>query len=434
MNIWKMSTKKPHSNFRQALRNFFIASKEEQEGTVKDRIGGLRRYVSKIKPNFVEGGRFAWLQSTFEAFESFLFVPDETTKRGCQIRDAIDLKRTMITVVIALMPALLFGIWNIGYQHYLALGETVSFWYMLGFGLAKALPVIVVSYVTGLAIEFTFAQIRHHQVNEGFLVTGMLIPMVLPPDIPLWMVAVATAFAVIIGKEAFGGTGMNFLNPALVARAFLFFAYPSVMSGDQVWIADRPDAFTGATPLGILANGGTDLPDAWTMVWGGIPGSMGETSVIAILLGAALLLLTGIASWRIMLSVIIGGGLMGLTFNLLSTLNLPQLSTLNSQLSTYSSLPFYYHYLMGGFAFGAVFMATDPVTAAQTNIGKWIYGFLIGAFAVMLRVINPAYPEGMMLSILLMNCFAPLIDHCVIARNIKMRQRRTLAHQKNTAQ
>ena len=421
-----MNEPKKHS-LRQAFRDFFIASDEERNGGVNDRIGGLRRYVSKIKPDFTEGGRFAWLQSTFEAFESFLFVPDATTKRGCQIRDAVDLKRTMITVVVALMPALLFGIWNIGYQHYQALAETVSFWYLLGFGLMKALPVIVVSYVTGLAIEFTFAQIRHHQVNEGFLVTGMLIPMVLPPDIPLWMVAVATAFAVIIGKEAFGGTGMNLVNPALLARAFLFFAYPSVMSGDKVWIADQPDAFTGATPLGILANGGTELPSVWTMIWGGIPGSMGETSVIAVALGATLLLVTGIASWRIMLSVILGGGLMGLTFNLLPIVNC-QLSTVN-----YFQLPFYYHYLMGGFMFGAVFMATDPVTATQTNTGKWIYGFLIGAFAVMLRVLNSAYAEGMMLAILLMNCFAPLIDHCVIARNIKKRQKRALAKTKTTA-
>ena len=394
-----------------------------------DRINGLRRYVSKIKPNFTEGGRFAWLQSTFEAFESFLFVPDETTKRGCQIRDAIDLKRTMIIVVMALMPALLFGIWNIGYQHYQALAETVSFWQMFGFGLAKALPVIVVSYVTGLAIEFFFAQIRHHQVNEGFLVTGMLIPLVLPPDIPLWMVAAATAFAVIIGKEVFGGTGMNLVNPALLARAFLFFAYPSVMSGDKVWIAGQPDAFTGATPLGILANGGTELPSAWTMIWGGIPGSMGETSVIAVALGAILLLITGIASWRIMLSVILGGGLIGLIFNLLSTTSylIPHTSLL-----PYFQLPFYYHYLMGGFAFGAVFMATDPVTAAQTNTGKWIYGLLIGVFAVMLRVLNEAYAEGMMLAILLMNCFAPLIDHCVVARNIKMRQKRAFVQQKTS--
>ncbi|MBQ6771749.1 MAG: NADH:ubiquinone reductase (Na(+)-transporting) subunit B [Bacteroidales bacterium] len=421
-----MTQQKKPLKLRQALSDFFIASKEEQEGTARDRVRGLRRYVSKIKPNFVEGGRFAWLQSTFEAFESFLFVPDETTKQGCQIRDAIDLKRTMITVVIALMPALLFGIWNVGYQHFNSLAETAGFWQMIGFGLTKALPVIVVSYVTGLAIEFAFAQIRHHQVNEGFLVTGLLIPMVLPPDIPLWMVAVATAFAVLIGKEAFGGTGMNLVNPALLARAFLFFAFPSVMSGDKVWIAGQPDAFTGATPLGILANGGTELPSALTMLWGGIPGCLGETSVIAIALGAILLLVTGIASWRIMLSVIIGGGLMGLTFNLLSTLNLPQPSTLNPQLSTYLQLPFYYHYLMGGFMFGAVFMATDPVTAAQTNVGKWVYGLLIGIFAVMLRVINPAYPEGMMLAILLMNCFAPLIDHCVIARNIRMRQKRAL--------
>jgi Na+-transporting NADH:ubiquinone oxidoreductase subunit B len=415
-----MTDSKQSSNFRRALRDFFVASKEEQDGTLNDRISGLRRYVSKIKPNFVEGGRFAWLQSTFEAFESFLFVPDETTKQGCQIRDAVDLKRTMITVVIALMPALLFGIWNIGYQHYLALGETVSFWYMIGFGLAKALPIIVVSYVTGLAIEFTFAQIRHHQVNEGFLVTGMLIPMVLPPDIPLWMVAVATAFAVLIGKEAFGGTGMNLVNPALLARAFLFFAYPSVMSGDKVWIADQPDAFTGATPLGILANGGTELPSAWTMVWGGIPGSMGETSVIAVALGAVLLLITGIANWRIILSVFAGGIGMGLVFNAIGA-------------TPYMQLPFYYHLIMGGFAFGAVFMATDPVTAPQTNTGKWIYGLLIGIFAVLLRVLNSAYAEGMMLAILLMNCFAPLIDHCVIARNIRMRQKRAVVTSKASA-
>ena len=413
-----MNEPKKH-NLRQVLRDFFIASDEERDGSLKERIHGLRQYVSKIKPSFTKGGRFAWLQSTFEAFESFLFVPDATTKRGCQIRDAVDLKRTMITVVIALMPALLFGIWNVGYQHYSALAETVSFWYMLGFGLAKVLPVIVVSYVTGLAIEFTFAQIRHHEVNEGFLVTGLLIPMVLPPDIPLWMVALATAFAVVIGKEAFGGTGMNLVNPALLARAFLFFAYPSVMSGDKVWIADQPDAFTGATPLGILANGGTELPSAWTMVWGGIPGSMGETSVIAVALGALLLLFTGIASWRIMLSVFAGGMGMGLVFNLIGS-------------SPYMQLPFYYHFIMGGFAFGAVFMATDPVTAPQTNAGKWVYGLLIGVFAVLLRVLNSAYAEGMMLAILLMNCFAPLIDHCVISRNIVKRKKRTLVSSKTT--
>ena len=276
------------------------------------------------------------------------------------------------------------------------------------------LPLLAVSYIVGLTIEFAFAQIRHHQVNEGFLVTGFLIPMIVPVTTPLWQLALATAFAVIIGKEAFGGTGMNFLNPALVARAFLFFAYPTRMSGDNVWIANDlwgTDAIVGATPLGELAAGLQPSASALDMFIGIIPGSTCETSVIAILLGAILLLVSGIASWRIMLSVIFGGGLMGLTFNLIGA-------------NEYMQLPFYYHYLMGGFMFGAVFMATDPVTAAQTNIGKWIYGLLIGIFAVLLRVVNPAYPEGMMLSILLMNCFAPLIDHCVIAQNIKKRQNR----------
>ena len=291
------------------------------------------------------------------------------------------------------------------------------------------LPLIAVSYIVGLGIEFAFAQIRHHEVNEGFLVTGFIIPMIVPVTTPLWQLALATAFAVIIGKEVFGGTGMNFLNPALVARAFLFFAYPTRMSGDNVWIAADlwgTDAITSATPLAELAAGMRPSASALDMFIGIIPGSTCETSVIAILLGAILLLVTGIASWRIMLSVILGGGLMGLLFN--------YLSPLTSNLSTYFEIPFYYHYLMGGFMFGAVFMATDPVTAAQTNIGKWIYGFLIGAFAVMLRVLNPAYPEGMMLSILLMNCFAPLIDHCVIARNIKRRQKRAIVKSKATAQ
>jgi Na+-transporting NADH:ubiquinone oxidoreductase subunit B len=288
---------------------------------------------------------------------------------------------------------------------------------------------LAVSYIVGLTIEFAFAQIRHHQVNEGYLVTGFLIPMIVPVTTPLWQLALATAFAVIIGKEAFGGTGMNFLNPALVARAFLFFAYPTRMSGDNVWIANDlwgTDAIAGATPLGELAAGIHPSASALDMLIGTIPGSTCETSVIAILLGAILLLITGIASWRIMLSVILGGGLMGILLNLLPTAN--------CQLPTYFQLPFYYHYLMGGFMFGAVFMATDPVTAAQTNTGKWIYGLLIGIFAVLLRVINPAYPEGMMLSILLMNCFAPLIDHCVIARNIKMRQKRARMKPNATAQ
>ena len=404
------------------------------------KTNSIRRFIDKIKPNFTEGGKFAWLQSTFEAFETFAFTPNRVTKNGCHVRDAIDLKRAMIMVVIALVPAMLFGMWNIGYQHYISSPDIVNcqlsiincFW----FGFLRMLPMLAVSYIVGLSIEFAFAQIRHHEVNEGFLVTGFIIPMIVPVTTPLWQLALAVAFAVIIGKEVFGGTGMNFLNPALVARAFLFFAYPTRMSGDNVWIAADlwgTDAITGATPLGELAAGMHPTASALDMFIGTIPGSTCETSVISVALGATLLLVTGIASWRIMLSVILGGGLMGLTFNVLSTLNLPQLSTLNPQLSTYIQLPFYYHYLMGGFAFGAVFMATDPVTAAQTNIGKWIYGFLIGAFAVMLRVVNPAYPEGMMLAILLMNCFAPLIDHCVIAQNIRMRQKRALVTTKASA-
>ena len=391
------------------------------------KTNSIRRFIDKTKPNFTEGGKFAWLQSTFEAFETFAFTPNRVTKSGCHVRDAIDLKRAMIMVVIALVPAMLFGMWNIGYQHYTSSPDIVNcqlsiincFW----FGFLRMLPMLTVSYIVGLSIEFAFAQIRHHEVNEGFLVTGFIIPMIVPVTTPLWQLALAVAFAVIIGKEVFGGTGMNFLNPALVARAFLFFAYPTRMSGDNVWIAADlwgTDAITGATPLGELAAGIRPTASALDMFIGTIPGSTCETSVIAIALGATLLLVTGIASWRIMLSVILGGGLMGLLFNAIGT-------------NEYMQLPFYYHYLMGGFAFGAVFMATDPVTAAQTNIGKWIYGFLIGAFAVMLRVVNPAYPEGMMLAILLMNCFAPLIDHCVVARNIKMRQKRALVTSKASA-
>ena len=387
----------------------------------------LRRFVDKLKPTFSKGGKLPWLESTFEAFETFAFTPNRVTTRGSHVRDAVDLKRSMIIVVMALVPAMLFGMWNIGYQTSLhatdwpyALGTAASWFYCLWFGFLRMLPMLAVSYIVGLTIEFTFAQIRHHQVNEGFLVTGFLIPMIMPVTTPLWQLALATAFAVIIGKEVFGGTGMNFLNPALVARAFLFFAYPTRMSGDNVWIANDlwgTDAITGATPLGELASGVQPSASVLDMLIGTIPGSTCETSVIAILLGAALLLFTGIASWRIMLSVILGGGLMGLTFNLIGA-------------NAYMQLPFYYHYLMGGFMFGAVFMATDPVTAAQTNAGKWIYGLLIGIFAVMLRVINPAYPEGMMLSILLMNCFAPLIDHIVVARNIKKRQKRALVKSK----
>ena len=380
----------------------------EERDKIKDKRGvlkGLESWFEKHEPK----GRWSWLGSTYEAFHTFAFTPNTVTKRGSHVRDAVDLKRAMITVVIALIPAMLFGMWNIGYQSLHA-----GFWQCFWFGLIRMVPMIAVSYIVGLTIEFAFAQIRHHQVNEGFLVTGFLIPMIVPVTTPLWQLAIAVAFAVIIGKEVFGGTGMNFLNPALVARAFLFFAYPTRMSGDNVWIAAGlwgSDGIAGATPLAELAAGTHPAASALDMFIGTIPGSTCETSVIAILIGAVILLVTGIASWRIMLSVLIGGGLMGLTFNAIGA-------------NEYMQIPFYYHYLMGGFMFGAVFMATDPVTAAQTNIGKWIYGLLIGILAVMLRVINPAYPEGMMLSILLMNCFAPLIDYCVVARNIKKRKRR----------
>ncbi|MDR0970998.1 MAG: NADH:ubiquinone reductase (Na(+)-transporting) subunit B [Bacteroidales bacterium] len=376
----------------------------------------IRDFLDDIKPNFEKGGRFYWLHSTFDAFESFAFVPNKTTSKGAHFRDALDMKRTMIIVVLALIPALLFGIYNVGYQHFHSIDPTLAFfdnfWRNIGFGLIKVLPIIIVSYVVGLAIEFAFAQYRGHEVNEGFLVTGLLIPMILPADVPLWQVALATAFAVIIGKEVFGGTGMNFLNPALLTRAFLFFAFPASLSGDNVWIAQKADAFSGATPLAEMMTGAVEPSQSFlSMFLGTIPGSIGETSIIAILLGAILLLFTGIASWRIMLSVFLGGAFMGIIFNIFGS-------------NSYSQLPFYYHFVMGGFAFGAVFMATDPVTAAQTTKGKWIYGFLIGVMAVLIRLVNPAYPEGMMLSILLMNVFAPLIDYYVVNANIKRRMKR----------
>lgn len=376
----------------------------------------VRDFLDKIKPNFEKGGKFPWLHSTFDAFETFAFVPKTTTTSGAHFRDAMDMKRTMTMVILALMPALLFGTYNIGFQHFHSINPELSFfegfWDNLLYGAIKILPIIVVSYVVGLSIEFGFAQWRKHDVNEGFLVTGMLIPLVMPPDVPLWQVALATAFAVVIGKEVFGGTGMNFLNPALLARAFLFFAFPSSMSGDNVWIAEKADAFSGATPLAEMMVG-ANLPSTsfWDMLLGIMPGSIGETSSIAILLGAAFLLITGIGSWRIMLSVFMGGALMGLTFNLFGS-------------NPYTQIPFYYHYVMGGFMFGAVFMATDPVTAAQTNKGKWIYGILIGVMAVLIRVVNPAYPEGMMLAILLLNVFAPLIDYYVVDANIRKRVKR----------
>jgi len=378
----------------------------------------FRKFVDKIKPHFLKGGKFAKLQSTFEAFETFLFVPNQVTTMGAHIRDAIDMKRTMIIVVAAAAPTLLFGMWNTGYQHNLSIGMEATIWGNFIFGFLKILPIIVVTYVVGLGIEFAFAQIRGHEVSEGFLVSAFLIPLIVPVDVPLWMVALATAFAVIIGKEVFGGVGMNILNPALTARAFLFFAYPGWMSGDTVWIQGLSvgesviDGFSGATPLANVAAGlFENLPTTWEMFLGNIPGSIGETSVIAILIGAVILVATGIGSWKIMFSMIAGGLAMGLLFNAFAV-------------NPYMEIPAWHHLIMGGFAFGAVFMATDPVSATQTERGKWIYGFLIGIFAVLIRVINPAYPEGVMLAILLMNVFAPLIDHYVIEANIKRRSRR----------
>ncbi len=379
----------------------------------------LRNYLDKIKPNFEKGGKFEKLHSTFDAFETFLFVPNHTSKSGVHIHDAIDSKRTMSVVVLALIPALLFGIWNTGLQHFLALGQPdADFWQMVGYGALKVLPVVVISYAVGLGIEFMFAQMRGHEVAEGFLVSGMLIPLVLPADIPLWMVAVATAFAVIIGKEVFGGTGMNIWNPALVARAFLFFAYPSKMSGDLIWVSGMSkgegivDGFSGATPLGNAAIDKLDLlPSTLESFIGTIPGSIGETSTLAILIGAVILLLTGIGNWKIMVSVFAGGFLMALGFNAIGT-------TAPMNIDAVQQL------CLGGFAFGAVFMATDPVSGSRTETGKFIYGFLIGVFAIMIRVFNPAYPEGVMLAILLMNTFAPLIDHVVVQKNIKRRLKR----------
>ncbi|HOW31323.1 MAG TPA: NADH:ubiquinone reductase (Na(+)-transporting) subunit B [Bacteroidales bacterium] len=381
----------------------------------------LRNYLDKIKPRFQEGGKLEKLHSTFDAFETFLFVPDKTTFKGSHIRDSIDLKRTMTVVLLALMPALLFGIWNVGYQHSLAFGKDAGFWQIAGFGLMKVLPIIVVSYVSGLAVEFIFAQYRKHEVNEGFLVSGMLIPLVMPPDIPLWMVAVSTVFAVILGKEAFGGTGMNVFNPALLARAFLFFAYPASMTGDTTWTAGLAngegiaDGYSGATPLSNAAAELVDkIPSVSDLFFGFIPGSIGETSKLAIIIGAVILILTGIGSWRIMLSGLLGGVTMTLIFNAFAA-------------NKYMTIDPLTQILMGSFLFGMVFMATDPVTAAQTNKGKWIYGFLAGFFAIMVRVFNPAYPEGTMLAILLMNTFAPLIDHYVIEANIKRRLKRANA-------
>lgn len=378
----------------------------------------LRNIIEKVSPHFNKGGRFEKLHRTFEAFETFLFVQGNVTSSGSHIRDAIDMKRTMFFVIIALVPTLLFGMWNVGLQHYKAIGLEVGVFDQFLFGLIKVLPIVIVSYASGLAVEFLFATIRDHEVNEGFLVSGMLIPLIIPVTTPLWMVAVATIFAVIIGKEVFGGTGMNILNPALLARAFLFFAYPSYLSG-EVWIETTlregqqlVDGFSGATALAVLASGDNHLmPSVFEMFIGTIPGSIGETSTIAVLLGALILVATGVGSLKIMLSVVAGGLFMGGILNLLAV-------------NDFMAIPPYYHLIMGGFAFGAVFMATDPVSASQTSTGKYIYGLLIGIITVLIRVVNPAYPEGMMLAILFMNVFAPLIDHYVVQANVKRRLRR----------
>lgn len=395
----------------------------------------LYKLVEKIRPTFSEGGKLHAFHSVFDGFETFLFTPNTTQKRiGSQIHDANDSKRTMIMVVLALVPAMLFGMYNVGYQHFLATGQDAGFWATFAFGLLAVLPYIIVSYVVGLGIEFTVAQWKKEEIQEGFLVTGFLIPLIVPIDTPLWMVAIATAFAVIFAKEIFGGTGYNIFNVALITRAFLFFAYPTKMSGDKVFVRTEGtwgwdngrtlvDGFSGATPLGQIATASeptTTLTNIvgdpigfWDAFCGLIPGSVGETSVIAILLGACLLLITGIASWKTMLSIFVGGGLTAFLFNI------GGIETAAAQ------TPWYMHLVLGGFAFGAVFMATDPVTSARTETGKWIYGFLIGMMAIVIRVLNPGYPEGMMLSILLMNAFAPLIDWCVVQVNIKKRLKRS---------
>ncbi|MBR5135568.1 MAG: NADH:ubiquinone reductase (Na(+)-transporting) subunit B [Rikenellaceae bacterium] len=379
----------------------------------------LRNLVDKLKPTFSEGGKLSALHSTFEGFETFLFVPNTTTQKGAHIRDCNDMKRTMIMVVLALVPALLFGMYNTGYQHFLSLGQEAGLWECFWFGFLKVLPMIVVSYLVGLSIEFAFAQKRGHEINEGFLVSGLLIPMIMPVDVPLWMLALGTAFAVVIGKEVFGGTGMNVFNPALLDRAFVFFAYTPFMSGETVWVAGLgkdeagmiADGFSGATALEQLSTTGAMNYSISDALIGLMPGCVGETSVIAIAIGALILLGSGVASWRTMVSVFVGGLAMGLLFNAIGA-------------NAYMEVPAYTHLLVGGFAFGAVFMATDPVTSAQTNAGKYIVGFMTGALAVMIRVINPAYPEGMMLSILFMNALAPLVDYFVVERNISRRKNR----------
>lgn len=371
----------------------------------------LKDKIYELRPLFNKGGKYEKFHTVFDGFATFLFTPDHVTHDGTHIKAGIDLKRTMFFVILAMIPALLFGMYNVGHQHFISNGEFLGygdgFLDKLIYGAIKVLPVVVVSYGVGLGIEFFIASKKGHAINEGFLVSGMLIPLIMPPSIPLWMVAVATAFAVVFAKEVFGGTGMNILNVALTARVFLFFAYPTFMSGDTVWIAEKADAYSGATALANSIAGSPGF-SATDMILGFIPGSVGETSKIAILIGAAFLILTGIGSWKIMTSVMLGAGIMGLIFNAIGA-------------NEFMQVPFYYHFIMGGLLFGAVFMATDPVTAAQTEVGKWWYGLLIGMMAVMIRVFNPAYPEGIMLAILFGNVMAPLIDYFVVQSNIKRR-------------
>ena len=380
----------------------------------------IKNMLDKMKPTFTEGGKLSAFGSLFDAMETFFYVPNETAKvRGAQIHDAIDSKRSIFFVIIALIPAILFGMWNIGYQHSLAVGcQDATIWCNFLYGLAVILPKIVVSYAVGLGIEIAVAQWKKEEVHEGFFVTGMLIPLIVPVNCPLWIIAIATAFSVIFAKEVFGGTGMNIFNPALVTRAFLFFAYPSMMSGDKVWvnanymdsINGTIDGYSAATPLGQLAAGEAVTAAPMDTIIGTIPGSIGETSFVAIMIGACILIWAGIASWKIILSTFVGGAVMAyfLRYGDAEALNFPWWEQLT----------------VGGFAFGAVFMATDPVTAPRTEAGKWIFGLLIGAMAIIIRVLNPGYPEGMMLAILLMNVFAPLIDYCFVQSNINKRAKR----------
>ncbi|MDE6010828.1 MAG: NADH:ubiquinone reductase (Na(+)-transporting) subunit B [Muribaculaceae bacterium] len=393
----------------------------------------LRNFLDRVKPNFEPGGKLHAFHSVFDGFETFLYTPRSTSSSGVHIHDSIDSKRTMIIVVMALLPCFVFGMYNTGYQHWLAAGETAfPFWSLLLYGFLAILPKVLICYIVGRGIEFIVAQWRHEEIQEGFLVSGILIPMICPIETPVWMLAVATAFSVIFVKEVFGGTGLNIFNVALVTRAFLFFAYPAQMSGDKAFVATDPvfgfgpavaDGFTCATPLGQIATSTGDtlalegitgkLITTWDAFLGLIPGSFGETSTLMILIGAAILLITGIASWKVMLSMFAGGLFMGWIANVFATPTYPA-----SFLNPLDQL------LLGGFAFAAVFMATDPVTGARTNTGKWIFGFLAGVIAIIIRTYNNGYPEGAMLAVLLMNAFAPLIDYCVVQSNIRRRMRR----------